>query len=255
MRKLLLLCGALVMTSCSYHTVRKDSFGTTKTYAVVSIYAQRKIRAHGNTQGMGTVSGLVKAAKKDAGTSDDVSTVLEDGTQIVLKALHQSRSFRLLPHERVAQHPAYVKEQPDDPNGVFLKFKPAKGYKYFNLGDKEKLSELARKLKVDGVIVVQLDYGFAFNGVAAAGLIAAGKHHGSLNAVVAAYDRSGEVVWSDMVSKTSEKGIGTLGANVADFPKLRPLLLEATSAASNELVAKLDESVSGPTVALRTDQR
>jgi hypothetical protein len=245
-RALGVAAAVLALSACNMRTVRRDAFGPKKTYAVVSIHAHHKIQPHGNTQGMGSLTGLVKSAKKDAGRTADVAEALEEGAGIVLRALRGSRHYQLLAEERVLRSAVYAKAAGDDPDGTFLKFKAAKGYKYFAPRSKQKLAQLARELKVDGVIVAQLNYGFLFSGVSAAGLVAGGKHRGSLMLTVVAYDRDGAPVWTDVIQAKSEKTIGTAAANVADFPKLRPLLTEATSSGSRDLVAQLDRSVGKP---------
>ena len=237
----LLLCG---LAGCSYHVVRRDAFGPKKTYAVVSIHAYPEIHPIGQSQG--SLSGLVKMAGKDSGLSRDSSGILEDSVPIVMKILKGSGSFKLASEESVLGSKAYAAAAPDDPKIIFSsKFRAAKGYKFLSMKDGQNLAQLAQKLKVDGVILLSLDYGYTFSGVNAAGLIAAGTQHGGVRAVVSTYDRSGQLVWRDIIYKKSDASIGAFG-ETGNFRKLHPLLLEAVSGCAKELVAALSRDVRGP---------
>lgn len=228
------------LAACSYHMVKSEAFGAKKTYAVVSIQAFPKIQPQGQQQG--SLTGLAKRAGKDSGLNTDSAEVLEQSVPLFIKALKSSGSFTLMPEETVLASKAYAGAQADDPKVAFTTYKTPKGYKFLSMKDSAKLGLLAKKLKVDGVIVLNVQYGYVFSGVNVAGLVSAGKQRGFVRLFVLTYDRSGALVWKDMVAKTSEASIGAIG-ETGNFKKLHPLILEAAASSAKELSDSLRNSI------------
>lgn len=236
----LAIAACALLSGCAMQTYRKDAFGKSKTYAVVTLAAMPKVEVYAGPNGGRSLTGMLKSAKSDVGYSDKADKILADTTPLLLQELDKSRQFRLLPSDSVLGHRAYKGSAPDEPKVLMTTFALPAGYRYFK--DKAKLAKLAGELKVDGVIVVHVTYTAAFNGVQAFGLVAGGRHRGKTSLAVAAYDRKGQPVWTDHVEHVSEESLSAVGEAV-NFVKLQPLLVSSTRGAARQLVGRLDNQV------------
>jgi hypothetical protein len=209
-----------------------DAFGTNKTYAVVTVMANEKVGCSdlgGNPCG-GGVFGLVSVATKTNAYSEPATDVLESTYPTALKALRTSPNLKIVPDVK-GQRVYRAAAEDAQPTGMMrLHHTVAKGYKYFS---EENLAKMARDLKVDGVITVTLSYSAARSGVQVAGV--GGGHKAQTTVMVAAVDKDGKRVWFDYAMGQSNDSVST-GIGAVDFPKLRPLFVEATDKAVKKLM-------------------
>lgn len=226
----------IAVSGCSMLRVQPEAFGPSKTYAIVSISAAPK--AYSGSPTGHTVSGLIKSASSESGYSSDASRLLKDSVPKVQKALQKNTHMRLLPPEKVLQNPAYAKAKGSEPTILWTRLLLADGYKYFP--DETELGALAKALRVDGVIIVNLAYEVANSGLNLFGLINLGTQRGITTLTVTAVDREGAVVWRDSVRAKSDDSIGAIGES-ANFSKLNPLFLNATDNAITSLVQRFEQ--------------
>jgi len=245
-----------LLTACSLHYQAKpkeeqnfiekalsdfdaEAFGKDKSYAVVSIIADPQIR---QTQGERSLAGMFNAFKKDAGYTQDSSTVLTKTVPVVFKELKRAETFSLLSEKRVLSSADYQQLESDTPRVLWVTQSVAPGYKYFS-GNK-KLAELARALNVDGVLVLSLQYGFAPSGTTVNGVVSIGSRYAMTTIGVRAVDREGNTVW-----KTTARGISqeledqSAVAESINFTKLEPHLVGTTRDATRNLLNDLKEKV------------
>ena len=208
-----------------------EAFGTTKTYAVVTVMASEKVGCQGlgGNPCNGGVVGLVNTLAKSNAYSEDAAEVLESTYPVALKALRSSANLKIVD---VKAQRAYRDAPADEQPGGMMRPRHAvaKGYKYFS---DEKLAKLAGDLKVDGVITVTLSYTAAFSGVQVAGL--GGGYKASTTVMVRAVDKGGKTVWFDYATAQSDGSAGTVAGTV-DFPKLRPFFSDSAGKAAKKLM-------------------
>jgi hypothetical protein len=209
-----------------------DAFGKNKTYAVVTVMANEKVGCTdlgGNPCG-GGVFGLASAASKSNAYSEGAADVLERTYPTALKVLRTSPNLKIAPDVK-GQRTYRATKEDEQPSGMMRQHHTvAKGYKYFS---DEKLGKMARDLKVDGVITVTLSYSAARSGVQVAG--AGGGHKAQTTVMVSAVDKDGKTVWVDYAMGQSDNSVST-GIGAVDFPKLRPLFVDATDKAVKKLM-------------------
>jgi hypothetical protein len=209
-----------------------DAFGKNKTYAVVTVMANEKVGCTdlgGNPCG-GGVFGLVSVATKSNAYSEAAGEVLESTYPTALKALRTSPNLKIAPDVK-GQRTYRAAKEDEQPSGMMRQHHTvAKGYKYFS---DENLAKMARDLKVDGVITVTLSYSAARSGVQVAG--AGGGHKAQTTVMVSAVDKDGKRVWFDYAMGQSDGSVST-GIGAVDFPKLRPLFVDATDKAVKKLI-------------------
>jgi hypothetical protein len=209
-----------------------DAFGTKKTYAVVTVMANEKVGCTdlgGNPCG-GGVFGLVSVATKTNAYSEAAGDVLESTYPTALKALRTSPNLKIAPDVK-GQRIYRAASEDQQPTGMMRQqHTVAKGYKYFS---DENLAKMARDLKVDGVITVTLSYSAARSGLQVGGI--GGGHKAQTTVMVSALDKDGKRVWFDYAMGQSDDSVST-GIGAVDFPKLRPLFVEATDKAVKKLM-------------------
>ena len=240
----MVLISLLWLTGCATARYKPESFGPSKKYAIVSIVTLPETidLGGGSVRGQDrSASGLIKAISKDSGYSNNSDIIFKDTLPLILKEFHTSKNFTLLPEENILKSKTYADISGDEPKVLWQEYVTAEKYKY--LSDKEKLSKLARHLKVEGVVTINLTYGFAFRGVGLFGLVAAGYHHGVAIITVSATDKTGDIIWRDMVRAESDDSIGAVGESV-NFKKLHPLLKDVTVKATKQLLERLKDKVS-----------
>lgn len=228
------VAAAAALTGCgsigSIH--HPDAFGAKKTYAVVSVVASEKVGCSqaGGEMCNGGVFGLFNMAAKTDAYSTASDEILERTYSTALKGL-RAPNLKIAPDVRA--HRAYRATAEDEQSkGAFSQqHSVAKGYKY--LADEKKLVQLARELKVDGVITVTLSYNAARSGLTVAGV--GGGHKAQTTVFVRAIDKDGKNVWWDYAMGQSDESVST-GIGAVDFPKLRPHFNEATDKAVRKLM-------------------
>jgi uncharacterized protein YceK len=240
MRIMASLLLVLLLSGCAT-TIRTDSaFGPGKRYAIVSICADDNVSL--SNSGGGTISGVVKAlASKDAAYSSSSENFLNDATPRIVKAFLTQKRIVVLPERVTSKNPGFSSAKSDEPVVRFgplsSRFRVANGYKYFS--DEQKLAQLAKAMKVDGVIVVRISFSVSTYGVSAFGLISAGTQAGEMLMQVTAIDQSGKQVWVEGFHEKSKDTIGFVGESV-DFVKIRPLFVQASDAVIKAMVESLD---------------
>jgi hypothetical protein len=228
------LAAAAVLTGCGSigRIHHPDAFNAKKTYAVVSVMASEKVGCSeaGGNMCNGGVFGLFNMAAKTDAYSTASGEILERTYPTALRAL-RAPNLKIAPD--VKAHKAYRAAAEDEqPKGAFSQpHAVAKGYKY--LADDKKLVQLARDLKVDGVITVTLSYNAARSGVTVGGV--GGGHKAQTMVTVRAIDKDGKNVWVDYAMGQSDESVST-GIGAVDFPKLRPLFVESTDKAVRKLM-------------------
>ena len=229
---------ALAFAGCaSVGTIHQpEAFGSNKTYAVVTVMANEKVGCvdFGGNPCNGGVFGLVNMATRTNAYSEDASEVLENTYPAALRALRSSTSLKLAPDVKNLKVYRSAAEDAQPKGMMSLSHTVAKGYKYFT---DENLARMARELKVDGVITVTISYSAARSGVTVAGV--GGKHKAQANVMVRAVNQEGKNVWFDYAQGQSDEGTST-GTGAVDFPKLRPLFVEATDRAAKKLMENLE---------------
>lgn len=251
MQKRIIVLGVLMMLltllgGCTsmQARVKPEEFGQDKTYALVSIVAAPQLINYSSNQSS-SLSGLVKAVGSERGFTESSRHSLDASVVRIRKQLAGSHAFRLLPEGKMMRNRAF-KALPQGEQTVHVGMFPvttlsARGYANLGLqkGTATEAGKLATALGVDGVIIVQVNYGYGFGGVNVAGLVSAGKHNAIVAATVTAFNRHGELVWQETVQQKSAHGIPTIGESV-NFRKLRPLLVETAEQAMLRLVSDLE---------------
>jgi hypothetical protein len=233
----------LLLSGCATAVYKADALTPAKRYAVVSIAAPENIQ--GTSQpGMGTtLSGLIKAvASKESGFSDSSAKILEETAPLVAKALAAQKRFTVLPEKVTKANAGFKAAASDEPAFKFgfltSRLNVASGYKFFV--EDEKFAELARKMKVDGVIGVRFSYRVGERKVGVFGLLAAGTHSGITGMDIWAVDRNGQRIWTDTFSESSKDSVSFVG-DAVNFVTLHPLLVQSTDAVIAAMVAKLEK--------------
>lgn len=236
MKRLFELCTALLLLhGCAGVAYRPESFGPGKKMAVVALCAKPKIEFAGNGR---TLSGLVKSAGSSSYQGDS-GPALSASKPLLFKALASTGKFALVPEKKVLASAAY-KDLPgsdgDDAGGSCV---PAKGYKAAT--EEAALAQIARGLNVDGALAVSVTYWYKLHGVTALGLVSAGSLVGTAMVRVDAVDASGTVIWRDAIMVNSDGGIPSVGESV-DMERMRPLLVEATQRAMDDLLRRFADN-------------
>lgn len=226
---------AVLLTGCT-GTLKKEAFNGTKTYAIVTIATNEDIQVnHGQA---GSLLGLVQAADKDVGYSEDSIDLFKKVKPKLIKAFSSNSHFKLMPERSVLRSKAYRNIKGEKAGFLWTDYHLAKDYKFFS--EKETFAKLASDLHVDGVIFIKVDFVVGFSGVNIAGLVSGGKHYAHTYLTIGVVDRNGETLWQDYVDGESEEGVATIGES-ANFKKLRPYFEESAGNAIKDLLAKLDE--------------
>lgn len=209
-----------------------DAFGTNKTYAVVTVMANEKVGCTdlgGNPCNSGLFGLFNMAARTDA-YSTAAGDILENTYPAALKGLRAASHLKIAPDVKTHRIYRVAAEDPQPTGMMRQQHTVAKGYKYFA---NENLAKMAKDLKVDGVITVTLSYSAARSGVQVGGI--GGGHKAQTTVMVSALDKDGKHVWFDYAMGQSDGSVST-GIGAVDFPKLRPLFVEATDKAVKKLM-------------------
>lgn len=232
--------------------VQEDAFGAKKKFAVVTIASVKEL--HGE-------KGITQMFKNtDQIPGADTQPILDKLRPGVVKALKDSPHFKLMPENRVLKSKAYRGAAEDErKHKVLIKnvdMNVAKGYKYFS--EPEKLAQLAKDLKVDGVVTIVMGFSITSgkSWVSVAGLSVGKKEYSVVTTVSAlAYDREGRRIWKDSVAKQAEPGdkkaivlIDVTDLTKTDFEKFHPSAVTIGGKAVDVLLARFSDTVEGKQV-------
>jgi hypothetical protein len=228
---------------------QQDAFGAKKELAVVTIASVKEL--HGE-------KGVTQLFKK----TDDIpgantQPILDQLRPEIIKTLRKSKHFNLVPESRVLNSKAYKRAAEDERRQKVLykniDLNVAKNYKYFS--EPEKLAQLAKDLKVDGVITIVMNFSISSgkSWLSVAG-VTVGKKEYSVVASISAltYDREGELIWKDTAIKQAEPGdkkaivlLDLTDLTKTNFEKLHPSAVTIGGEAVNVLLARFNDSVEG----------
>lgn len=183
--------------------------------------------------------------------SDEEEQQLFNGAaKIVEKELAKSKHFTLVKRKKVTKSRAYkaIKAQP--PKYGIFSLELAKGYKYFDIKEEKKnMARLAKELKLDGVMIVNLTFNRSNGGFSLSGFlpvpipVSAGKSYGELSyAVHAMNPKTFDVIWGEVLKESTEEGVTTV-MGVGKFAELQPKLLNLTRNVSVKLIHDLSENL------------
>ncbi len=213
-----------------------NAFGKTKSYAIVTIAAFPYILNVGNDAG--TIAGILKSTSKKYAYLKSSKTIFHDTYLSVLNAFAKSNNFRLIPPAEAIETEIYKNTEGDKPVLGVSKLILAPGYKHYK--DKNKLAKLAKKLNVDGVIVIYLNYAYRFSGVGISRIVSVRAHYAVAGIRVIAVNQKAQIVWKDEVTVNSDK-LGnrhTIGEPV-DMKQLESVLPTTTTRATSAILKKL----------------
>ncbi len=230
----------LLSAGCASRSmIKPEAFGTQKTFAIVSIAGAERFN-----------SGSKSTKEVFTGYDDSNNTqpILDKMRVIVWKALKQSNHFKLANPQKVRSSKAYKELAADESVfrvGIFkTEMTTAKDYKY--ISNREKFAKLANELKVDGVIQVIVNLSTRDTKVYALGL-GAKKTRVLAFSTLVAYDRTGNVIWQDMIQETSEDGVSKamilVDTGNMNYKKLLPLAEKVSQDGINKIVDNLDNKM------------
>ncbi|MEN8141934.1 MAG: hypothetical protein ABFR97_12010 [Thermodesulfobacteriota bacterium] len=246
------VCLAFILAGCAVTgraKVQPDSFAQGKTYALVSVASSKHF---GGEQGMGQLF-----TKNENIKGINTQPVVDKLVPIVRTKMSKTGYFTSVPMRSIVSSVPYKRVAEDVKIRRVGPFKnemnPGNGYKY--LANKEKLAKLARDLRVDGVICLNMDFTvMAQKSGVHVGPLSFGKkkYETQVAADVMAYDRSGNLIWRDHAIKRAEPGDtkGIIAVDVSeftgtDFEKLHPTAVQIGSYAVDILVQRFQDTMSG----------
>lgn len=190
----------------------------------------------------------------------DTQPIINKLDQKIIGTLGSSRYFTLLPENKVLSSKAYKNLTEDEKvMKVLFMSEPmnvANNYKY--VSDEKKYAELAKELKVDGVIGITMNFSVTQGGGQFyLGPLSLGKKSYSAMASITAiaYNKDGKVIWKDSTMKEAEPGdtkaiviIDTSSMTDTNFEKLHPSAIEIGGKAVDVLLARFDDTMAGKEV-------
>jgi len=169
--------------------------------------------------------------------------------QIIYKELKSTKHFKMVSPKKVKKSRSYRQIKGESTDGL-LTMKTAKGYKKFDPNNEaETLNKLNKELGLTGNMYITLSVNKENSGITLSGFlpipvpVSVGKSHAKILISVVTMDDKGEVIWQDMVEKTTEDGVGHL-MGVSNFNKLYPQIMDVAQTATHELVINLNEKLS-----------
>ncbi|HFD32338.1 MAG TPA: hypothetical protein ENJ28_06510 [Gammaproteobacteria bacterium] len=206
-----------------------SAFGEKKVYALVTVVSPKDVEGGETSTLRGTFS--------DAKYYYSAKPALNASIHKIEKAMANHIAYRLYPPAKLKKHRAYRTIRSDNkPRNAII---PPR-YK-FVVTDK-KLSTLAKKLGVDGVIVLKVGFGFKFYGNKYFGIAASGKTNPKILVDMKFIDRDGKVVYQTKGTKIWSKGVPSNDQGAV--PKaLNPLLVKAVATTVRTIANRLDTRV------------
>lgn len=243
-------CATSVFTGSA--KVDKAAFGPSKRFAVVSISAAKTFQGQ---------KGFFQMFKRDEDIpGSDTQPMLDKLAPKIIRDLKRDRYIRLV-HERSVLRSRAYRNTPEDKREMraFLfkyKMNVARHYKY--ISDPKKFAQLAKQLKVDGVISVSMSFSVAASkgGVNINGLSFGKKSYSAVATITAmAYDQNGKVIWKDSTVKEAEPGdtkaivlLDTSDMTATNFKKFQPSAIEIGGKAVEVLLARFNDTMAGKKV-------
>jgi hypothetical protein len=178
------------------------------------------------------VSGMGQADTRGSGfQAGDAKVVLPATKAAVLRALSQTRQFRIMPEETVLSSAAYASTHVESTlatrNSV-----AAKGYKL--IFDKDQGARIARAAGASGALFVSLEHHYTTQGVPG------GRIAGDVMVMLTVVDRSGQIIWTSFTHELSERTLDSSSLRVPTSA-LEPLLVDSAERGTRALLASLDE--------------
>lgn len=204
----LALCLALMFSGCTMAVtgkakVHQDSFGEQKKFAVVTIASGKEFSGEKGFFQMFQKAENIKGI--------DTQPVIDKLMPVIRTKFSQTGYYTSVPMKTIVNSKSYKNLQEDEKIQKVAFFKRelnvANGYKYFS--DPKKLAQLARDLKVDGVICVTMDFSvMAMKSSLSVAGATFGKKEYATNATISviAYDAEGNMLWKDVTIKQAEPG-------------------------------------------------
>ena len=232
--------------------VDKQAFGARKKFAVVSIASMKKFQGE---QGLGQLF-----TSNDNIPGMNTQPIINKLDKKIITTLGSSGYFTLLPENKVLSSKAY-RSLPEDEKVMKVLFMSgsmnvANNYKY--VSDEKKFAQLARELKVDGVIGITMYFSVTQGGgqVYLGPLNFGKKSYSAMASITAiAYNQDGKVIWKDSTMKEAEPGdtkaivlIDTSNMTDTNFEKLHPSAVEIGGKAVDVLLARFDDTMAGKEV-------
>ncbi|MEE9543172.1 MAG: hypothetical protein V3V95_05265 [Thermodesulfobacteriota bacterium] len=227
----------------------KKAFGAQKRYAVVTIASIKDFYGE---------KGLSQTFKKrDDIPGTNTQPLIDKLSAEVIKTFKGSEHFTLVPESEVLNSKAYKNAKEDDREKKILLFKAkintAKKYKYFS--DPEKLAQLAKDLKVDGVITILINFSITTGKtwISVAGLSVGKKEYSVMTTVgTLAYNQKGKRVLKDTTVRQAEPGdkkaiilIDLTDVTKTDFKKFHPSALTIGTRAIGDMHTRVTNSIEG----------
>lgn len=231
-----LAAAAVLMAGCSALTppFEATAFGPGKVYALVSIYSGEQVEA-GETE---TLTGAIGALTGSGAYFYSADAVLRESAPLITDEFAQVGSYRLMPPRQVLNHPAYRAFAADEQAMLAPPRLVADGYKY--LWNPDRLAQLAREMDVDGVAVVDIQYGYKFWGTNFAGIGADGWTAPDIRMQTTFVDRNGQTVWRHQVHNIMRDGPPAVAGDLADPDAMHPLFVEASVLSAQSLLDSLE---------------
>lgn len=244
-----LVTGCAPMAITGSAKVDKTAFAPKKTYALVTIAAEKEIIGGQSTGQLLTKNENIEGL--------NTQPILEKLVPIVREKFAKTGFFTSMPAKKILASKAYKRSEEDERIvraglGKY-EFIPGKGYKYFK--DPQKLAALAKELGVDGVVCVQMLFTVkAEKGGFYLGPLNLGKkeYRAGASVSVVAYDKTGKEIWRDTTMKDAAPGDerSIVGLDFSDFKgtnylKLHPTAVLIASYASDVLIERFQDTMAG----------
>jgi hypothetical protein len=250
----LVLGAALLLSGCSGAVtgrakVQQDSFGEKKKFALVTIASGKEFAGE---------KGLFQAFKNSESIQGlNTQPVLDQLAPAINEKFGKTGYYTVVPVKNVIDSKAYRNLQEDERIQKVAFFKQeintASGYKYFS--DPEKISQLARDLKVDGVICVLMHFSIEpMKSFVYVGPLRLGKKAYAANATISvnAYDSGGQLLWKDTTTKQAEPGdkkaiilMDFSDMSGTNFEKMHPSALLIGEHAADVIVQRFKDTMEG----------
>lgn len=255
---LLALITGLMISGCATRTITgsadvdKNSFGTKKKFAVVSIASLKTFQGE---------QGLMQLFKNNDNIPGvNTQPIIDKLRPKIVGKLGKSKNFTLLSENAVFSNKAYKSIEEDEKvmKVLFMSqaINVADNYKY--VSDEKKYAKLASDLGVDGVIGITASFSVSSGGgkLNVMGLELGRKSYSAMASVSAiAYNKDGTVIWKDTTLKEADPGdkkaiilIDATGMTDTNFEKLHPSAVEIGEKAVEVLLARLDDTLAGKEV-------
>jgi hypothetical protein len=243
------LTGCAPMSITGSAKIDQGAFNKKKKFAVITIAAAKEFRGEkGMTQ-------MFKDTDEIPGAN--TQPIIDKLTPEIRSKFAKTKHFTSMPKKRIVGSRAYKKMAEDErvQKVLFMKvpINVASGYKY--VSDSKKMAQLAKDLKVDGVIGVFMSFTVMSmkSGVHIAGIQLGKKEYASTAAIsVIAYDQNGKQIWKDSTVKTAEPGdkkaiviMDFSDITKTNFEKLHPSAVYIGKHAIDVLLERFNDTMAG----------